>query len=129
MSGKRHRWGIWADLIEPGEGVEVLATYADQFYAGTPAVVQNLYGKGAVTHVGAVDEGSLADTVVEHVARQLNFPLRILPTRTKLFRMADGVCVFVNANDKTMTAPAPHHAKFLIGERRVKRADVAVWKE
>ena len=28
------------------EGAEVLATYADQFYAGTPAVTVNRYGKG-----------------------------------------------------------------------------------
>ena len=47
---------------EPGEGVEVLARYVDQFYAGAAAVVRNKYGKGTVTHVGSVDEGSSAST-------------------------------------------------------------------
>ena len=129
LGGKRHRWGVWADLIEPGEGVEVLAKYADQFYAGTAAVVQRKLGAGTVTHVGAIDEGSLADAVVEGVARQLGMPVRVVPARTKLFRMDNGVCVFLNANDKSIDAPAQKWAKFLVGGSRVKKADVAIWKE
>lgn len=129
MFGRKHRWGAWADLIEPGEGVEVLANYADQFYAGAPAVVQNRYGTGTATFVGAIDEGSLTDAVVEHVARQLDLPVRVIPNRTKLFRMDGGVCVFLNANDKSVEAPAPKWATFLVGDRRVKKADVAIWKE
>jgi beta-galactosidase len=120
MNGRKHRWGAWADFIEPGENVQVLAKYADQFYEGSPAVVQNRYGDGTVTHVGAVDEGSLTDAVVEDVVRQLGLPVRIIATRTKLYRMAGGVCVFINANDRTVEAPAQKWATFLVGDRRVK---------
>ncbi len=127
--GKKHRWGIWGDLIEPGEDVEVLGKYVDQFYAGTVAVIQNALGSGRVTHVGAVDQGSLSDAVVEHVAKQLAMPVRVLPQKTRLHRMQGGVNVFLNFAAKPVTAPAAEGATFVIGEKRTPEAGVAVWKE
>lgn len=129
FEGRKHRWGIWGDLIEPGENVEVLARYVDQFYAGTAAVVQNRYGNGTVTHVGPIDQGSLTDAVLEHVARQLKMPLRVLPQKTRLHRLANGVNVFLNFNAKSVDAPAVATAEFLIGQRRTPQAGLAVWKE
>lgn len=129
FEGRKHRWGIWGDLIEPGDNVQVLARYVDQFYAGTAAVVQNRYGQGAVTHVGPIDQGSLTDAVLEHVARQLGFPIRVLPQKTRLHRLAGGVNVFLNFNAKSVDAPAVATAEFLIGQRRTPQAGVAIWKE
>ena len=37
---------LWADLIHL-QGAETLASYTDDFYAGTPAVTRNVYGGGA----------------------------------------------------------------------------------
>lgn len=127
--GKKHRWGVWGDLIDPGEGVQVLGHYADQFYAGAAAVVQNAYGSGRVTHVGPIDQGSLTDAVVEYVARQLGMPVRVLPQKTRLHRMQGGVNIFLNFAAKSLDAPSPANAQFLIGQKRTPEAGVAVWKE
>ena len=129
MNGVRHPWGVWADLIEAGKGVQVLARYIDQFYAGTPAVVRKSHGSGSVTHVGAIDEGSLAEAVVEHVARSLKFEVRVIPDRTKLHRLAGGVNVFLNFGVTPVDAPADADAQFVIGGRHVPAAGVAVWRE
>lgn len=45
----------WRDLITPVTA-KVLAVYADRFYAGTPAVTINKYGKGCVYYVGTYFE-------------------------------------------------------------------------
>lgn len=34
------------------EGAECLATYADDFYAGTPAITKNQFGKGTTYYIG-----------------------------------------------------------------------------
>src|SRR5438067_6826853 len=37
--GVRYAWGSWGAILEPDSGTSVLATYADQFYAGKAAAV------------------------------------------------------------------------------------------
>jgi beta-galactosidase len=44
------------------EGAEVLATYSDDFYAGRPAVMRNIYGKGTAYYIASRnDEAFLRD--------------------------------------------------------------------
>jgi beta-galactosidase len=42
---------LWADLIHL-EGAEPLASYTDDFYAGTPTVTRNTFGAGAAYYRG-----------------------------------------------------------------------------
>ncbi|MDR0301923.1 MAG: beta-galactosidase [Treponema sp.] len=57
--------GTWkADLlcdIIHTEGAEVIARYADDFYAGTPALCRNSYGKGQVWYLGSRPEAPFLD--------------------------------------------------------------------
>jgi beta-galactosidase len=57
--------GTWkadllCDIIHP-ESAQTIARYADDFYAGTPAVCRNSYGKGYVWYFGARPEAALVD--------------------------------------------------------------------
>jgi beta-galactosidase len=57
--------GTWkadllCDIIHP-EGAQTIACYADDFYAGTPAVCRNSHGKGCVWYFGSRPEAALAD--------------------------------------------------------------------
>jgi beta-galactosidase len=126
FQGRKHRWNTWADRMNPTTA-KPLASYVDQFYAGEPAVIQNSVGAGTVTFVGPIDQGSLTDAVVEHVAKQLGMPVVVLPQRTRLHRLRDAT-VFLNFNPRSVDAPAPTDATFIIGERRVPAAGVAVWR-
>ena len=45
--GTKVEAAVFNDLLEPaGEQAEVLARYASSYYAGTPALIRNRYGKG-----------------------------------------------------------------------------------
>ena len=54
------------------EGAEVLATYADQFYAGTPAVTVNRYGKGKAYFIAARLEQRFLDAFYGSLISELS---------------------------------------------------------
>ena len=58
--------GLLCDIIHL-EGAEALATYGEDFYAGTPAVTKNAYGKGTVYYVGTQPEAAALDKILDGV--------------------------------------------------------------
>lgn len=54
----------WCDLMRVREGVEVLAVYAGEFYAGEPCVTRNNYGKGCCYYVGTEPDQALMAALV-----------------------------------------------------------------
>lgn len=54
------------DLIHL-EDAKAIATYANEFYAGTPAVTENKYGKGNAWYVGSRLEHAGLAKVIDHV--------------------------------------------------------------
>ena len=54
-SGETYEGSYWFDLLSL-HGAELLATYEDRWFAGTPAVTINTIGKGSVCYVGTVPE-------------------------------------------------------------------------
>ena len=53
---------IWCDVLQPN-GAEVAATYAQQFYAGRPAITLNQFGKGKAVYVGVLDGAALYEAL------------------------------------------------------------------
>jgi Beta-galactosidase len=49
-TGENYSCNLLCDIIH-SEGAEVIATYKENFYAGTPAVTRNKYGKGTAWYV------------------------------------------------------------------------------
>ena len=130
FGGESHRWGVWGDLLTPGEGTEVLATYADQFYAGAAAVTRQRVGKGVVTYCGVYDEGSLTKAVMADVARAAGLDTLDLPDRVRVHRRG-GLAVALNYQATAYdlpTAAAPDGAEFLVGGRTLGPAGVSVWR-
>ncbi len=127
--GKTYAWGSWGEILEPDEGTEVLARYADQFYAGKPAAVTHALGKGTVTYIG-VDtlDGELERTLVRGVFEAAGAaPANLDPGFLVDWR--DGFWVATNFTSKTQTIPAATDAQLLIGHRDLPPAGVAVWTE
>ena len=52
------------------EGAESIADYSSDFYAGTPAVTKNCYGKGKVYYIGTRLEESALDKLLENIVRE-----------------------------------------------------------
>jgi beta-galactosidase len=131
FEGKTYPWGVWGDQIAPKGGTEVLATYADQFYAGAAAVTRSRLGKGAVSYFGVCSEPPLVEAFVESLAKSIGserLQATMLPSRVQVLRRGP-YRIALNYQDQPVDAPAPASPKFLIGSARMAPADVAVWEE
>jgi beta-galactosidase len=131
FEGKNFAWNIWGDQLTPKPGTQVLATYADQFYAGAPAITRASVGKGTVSYFGSFSEQPLVNAFVETLAKFIGpkqLQSQILPARMQVLQRGP-YRIALNYQDKPVVVPAGSSAKFLIGSRNLSPADVAVWEE
>jgi beta-galactosidase len=125
--GKTYAWGSWADILEPDEGTEVLAKYADQFYAGKAAAITRKLGNGTVTYIG-VDtlDGELERALIHGLFQDAGtHPANLAPNF--LIDWRDGFWVATNFASQTETIPAPPNAKIYVGNRDVVPGGATVW--
>ncbi|MFO8009081.1 MAG: beta-galactosidase [Candidatus Brocadiia bacterium] len=66
LSGETFDVDCYCGLIEPS-GIEVLGTYGQRFYSGTPAVTRSGQGRGAAYYLGAVGGPDLYGRVLDLV--------------------------------------------------------------
>ena len=126
--GTTHAWSTWGDLLEPDSGTEVLATYADQFYAGTAAAVTRRLGKGSVTYVGVeTATGDLERDLVRDVYRRAGVAVEDLP-RGAYLDWRDGLWVGVNYGNEPVAFPVPPGARVLLGTNPLPPAQALAWK-
>ncbi len=128
-NGKTYSWGTWADILQPDSGTQVLATYADQFYAGRPAAVTRKLGKGTVTYIG-VDtlDGELERALVHRAFEAAGAaPANLDPNFLVDWR--DGFWVATNFSSQTEHIPAGPNAHIYVGGRDVPPGGATVWTE
>jgi len=123
-AGKEYEWGNWGDIIEPSLGTEVLATYADQFYKGSPAATRRRLGKGRVIYIG-VD--STTGELEADLVRTIYASTRTLPLNF-MVDWRNGFWVATNFTDIDQTIPAPPDTKILAGSRTIPPGGVAIWQ-
>jgi beta-galactosidase len=128
FAGKNYKWNIWGDQLKPNPGTEVLATYTDQFYAGAPAITRAKYQKGIVTYCGVFSDNSLAEHLLEKVLKDAGLKATALPPRVQVLQRGP-YKIALNFADAVVDAPAGANAKFVIGQRKLNPAEVAVWTE
>lgn len=121
-------WNVWGELLTPVKGTETLASYADQFYAGTPAVVARKMGKGSVTYFGVWSAGNaLEKSLLRTIYQKSGAPILDLPDYV-FVEWRDGFRVAVNYSSNTYTLPIPVNAKIIFGGKELKPGEVTVWK-
>ncbi|HEY7119713.1 MAG TPA: beta-galactosidase [Tepidisphaeraceae bacterium] len=128
MDGKKYEWGVWGDLLYGEPETRIVAKYADQFYTGAAAVLQNKYQNGLVTYCGVFGEDAFTDALAEKIAVQMKLAVTPLPSRVQLLRRGP-YRILLNFTTGTVDAPAPPRTRFVVGTRKVEPAGVAVWKE
>ncbi len=122
-------WSIWGDWLRPDPGTEVLATYGDQFYAGTAAATRRTLGKGSVTYLGvASTEGRLERHLVREVYQRAGVSVEDLP-RGVYLEWRDGFRVAVNYADKPFSVPLGPGAKVHVGTTPLQPAQALVWSD
>jgi beta-galactosidase len=128
-SGKMtFKWNIWAEILSPAPGTEVLASFTDQYYAGKAAAVTRKIGKGSITYIGvATQDGKLERYLVREVYKRANVVIEDLP-RGVYHEWRDGFNIEVNYTDKPVDATLKEESIILTGSSPLKTASVIVWK-
>jgi beta-galactosidase len=130
MDNKIYNWNNWADVVEPLEGTETLATYNSMYYKDKVAATFRKSGKGSVSFIGPdTDNAKFEKEVLKTVYSKVNVPVTELPEGLML-DWRDGFWVAINYNsDKTIEVPIPEKAIIHIGKKFLKPAEVVVWSE
>lgn len=129
MESTHYGWNNWADLLQPNQDTEVLASYENQFYKGTAAVVKQKIGKGSVTYIGvATDDFKLEKDLLRNIYTQAGATTEDYPPGVYVY-WRDGFYMAVNYSSTNYTMHIPETAKVLVGEKTLKPADVLVWNE
>ncbi len=129
MKGKGYAWNRWADVLAPaaGAGTETLAVYADQFYAGRPAVVTRRLGKGTVTYVGAdTIDGGLERDVMRLVYERAGASPESYPPGVYV-EWRDGFFVAVNYSSRPFDVPVAPGSRIVLGRNPLRPASVLIW--
>lgn len=128
FDGQEYSWTSWGDLLKPFAGTETWGTFQGDFYAGTPAIVSHKLGKGTVTYIGVDSKsGDLEKQVLAKLFTQQNIQVENYPEGI-MVEYRDGFGIAVNYSDKDYELNLPPNAEILIGSRKIKTADVLVWK-
>jgi len=121
-------WNIWADILSPYPGTEVLAVYADQFYSGKAAAVTRRVGKGTVTYIAAATaDGSFERKIVREIYEKAGVKIEDLPKGVYI-EWRDGFYVAVNYTDQEFYLPVGKQSRIILGSNPLKSASATVWQ-
>jgi beta-galactosidase len=127
-SNSDYKWNTWGEILEPFSDTEILATYADQYYAGKAAAITHRLGRGTVTFIGvASKDGLLERQLVRSVYEKAGVKIEDLP-KGIFMEWRNGFFVAVNYTDNNFKIPVPGKSRILIGENPLKPARSIVWK-
>jgi beta-galactosidase len=122
------KWNVWADILSPEKGTEILASFADQYYAGKAAAVTRKIGKGTVTYIGVTThDGQLERYLVREIYKRANVAIEDLP-RGVYHEWRDGFNIAVNYTDRPFRVSIKDEGTILIGNNPLKTAGAIVWK-
>jgi len=129
MNSSKYNWNNWADLLQPENNTEVIASYNNQFYKGNAAVVKHKIGKGSVTYIGVdTDDSKLEKDILRNVYTEAGATIEDYLQGVYVY-WRDGFYVAVNYSSDNYTMNLPATAKILVGENVLKPAGVLVWSE
>jgi len=121
-------WSTWAEVLAPDDRTTVVATHADQFYAGRAAAVTRQLGRGTVTYIGVDSrDGALEARLIREVYERASVATEDFADGF-LVDWRDGCWIATNFHHEPQPAPIPPGAKILLGERVVPPAGVSVWR-
>jgi beta-galactosidase len=109
----------WREHLQPGAQAEVLASFDD----GWPAVVAH----DRVRYAGAWFDRALHRALLEGAARDAGIEVATLPDGIRLRRRGNVTFAF-NFGPGIASAPAPANARFVLGGRELRTADVCAWE-
>jgi beta-galactosidase len=91
MDQKQFNCSFWSDIIHL-KSAQALANFERDYYAGSPAITRNQFGKGTAFYVGTVLDQSGMDWMIDHVCATAGVkPVASnLPAGVELLRRTNG---------------------------------------
>lgn len=125
-----HSGSYWADILTPAADTEILARYADHFYAGQPVVTAHPYGKGRCVYVGTVPDDAWQQKLAAREAALAGAaPLGKVHSGVELARRGSFLFA-MNHNDTPATAePAGKWTPLLPGGNDLPAYGFQIYKE
>lgn len=120
-TGDVYPCGLLCDIVH-SEGAEVLATYGDDFYAGSPCMTRNRYGSGVAYYVATDGEERFVQQLIDHLCAVVRIasPFEVSPGVEVAVRSRDGrdFAFVINHTDQpaTVTIDDRTHLDLLSGE-------------
>lgn len=108
----------WAEWVEPGEGVDAVAKFAD----GKPALLK----KGRVHYLAAWPDKTLLAKTMAHLAQAAGLETREMTGHLRI-RTKGPLTFAINYGPEPVASGAPENARFLLGGATVGPHDVSVW--
>jgi len=65
--GKQFKCTLWSDIIHLKGAEAIIAVFEEDYYAGSPAITQNIFGKGTAWYVGTVPDQNGMEWLMEHI--------------------------------------------------------------
>jgi beta-galactosidase len=90
--GKQFKSNLWSDIIQLKGAEAVVAVFEDDYYAGKPAVTQNIFGKGTAFYVGTAPDAPGMDWLIKYVCDTLEIKAVVpnIPAGVELMKRTNG---------------------------------------
>lgn len=127
IDGQHYSWNVWADILTPNSKTEILASHAEQFYAGKAAATLHNAGKGQVMYIGFHSvEGEAEEKLLRTFYQRNNTRILDLPDYV-FVEWRDGYWVAVNYSSANYEFPVYFNSKIIVGEKILTPGSVTVW--
>jgi beta-galactosidase len=114
---RRYACGIWSEVVEAGEGLDVIARVAR-----APAFVR----KGSCLYLAVYPTRELAADVVQHVLDESGVATLALPEDVRVRSRGDVTFAF-NFGIDSCAAPASANAKYVLGGQSIGAHNLSAW--
>jgi beta-galactosidase len=117
LPARSYACDLWCDLVHL-EGARALATYAEDFYAGRPAITEHRFGQGRALYVATRPDQALLAALVGRLLDDLGLPAPLdAPPGVEITRRAGAGrdYIFVlNYNQQAARVPLPRPMRDLL---------------
>jgi len=117
--GKQFKCSLWSDVIHLKGAEAIVAVFEEDYYAGGPAITQNIFGKGTAWYVGTVPDKNGMEWLVEHVCESTGVQsvLANVPAGVELLQRVNGKSSFLfvlNHSGEKVNVSIERHGRDLL---------------
>ena len=119
MDGKQFKCSLWSDIIHLKGAEAIVAAFEQDYYAGKPAITQNIFGKGNAFYVGTAPDAPGMDWLIEYLCKTSGIKAvdPNMPVGVELVQRSNGNASWLfmlNHSTEKVIVPLEHHGRDLL---------------